>query len=386
MRVLVAPHHFDNLLTPDVVAEALVSGWRRAKPADQVISHPLSDGSLGFLNVVPGTQEILTTRYEGRTQPVTVMRKSEPGSDWHTVYCYTDSFLGDGITEQTLFDGDSSAMGNLLGEIIDAGAQRIVVGAAYTPWHDGGAGLLHALATYFYPEEQTPPIRTNNGELNPGTVSLLKKVRQRIAHVTIVVASAREVPLRGLHGAGAELSENPGITAAMAQEVERRSNAFVSQVDKIEGEIAQTSLLGQPQSTLLSRRSFLGAGGGVAFMLGALGAKVFPGSWVVAEETNLNESIQHVDIVITGAGVIAGDELGDGVVADIAERASNEAIPVVVVGGQIDASRRQMFKVGIHAAYPVIDTPSGRPQITARSVTDTDIQARAERIAKTWSR
>lgn len=384
MRVLVAPHHFGNLLTPDIAAHALARGWRNVKPGDDVIVHPHSDGSMGFLGVLPGIEDVIAVGNGSDARPVSTVRTEVGGNPWHTVYCHTESFGGnDGQTLSSFTTSSSRPMGELLARVIDEGARRIVVGTGPTPWHDGGAGMLRELAAHAGVE--SGELREGDGHIRTDLAQLLPAVREHLASVHVLVASSREVPLRGLHGAGAELAELEHISPQDAQLIESYTSGFVNAVDTTAADLSPTSLLGG-ETTLLSRRSHGGTGGGVAFMLSALGARIYPGAWVTGEETGLNAALEGVDIVVTGAGIIAGDELGDGVVADVASRASAHAVPVVVVGGRIDASRRQMYKVGIHASYPVTDTPSGRPQLTAPPTTEEALVERGERLARTWSR
>lgn len=368
-----------------MAGQALATGWRSARPADELIVHPHSDGSTGFLQVVPGSTEIFTVDDAGHERPVSAVRAGGEADPWSTTYCHTDSFQR---TEQVLAEGlrtaSSAPVGQMLGRLLERGATRIIIGAGHAPWHDGGAGLLHALAGSLHVGQAAIALRGGTGAINPEVATLLEPVREALAGTRILVASSREVPLRGLHGAGAELAELPTISAAQAQQIESLTAAFVAEVDNRAQRRSASSLIAG-ETTVISRRSYAGAGGGVAFILAALGAQVFPGPQVTAEATGLDAAVAGADLVVTGAEVIAGEELGGGVVSDVAARAGAGAIPVVVVGGRVDASRRQMFKVGIHAAYPVIDTPATRPQITAPPVTEAALVARGERLARTWS-
>lgn len=384
MRVLFAPHHFGSLLSPDIAAEALAQGWTAAKPDDELMIHPHSDGSTGFLKVVPGTTEILMLPGAGEDVPVSVVRKEHDGNPWHTVYCQ-----GDGIddprevTAEDLQGETSGIVGAVLGEIIARGARRVVVSAGFAPWHDGGAGLLQTLAQRL--GVALPEIDPSAQTIPPVLADLIQPVRVALGNVEIIVASSREVPLRGLHGAGAELADLPQISPQQAQDIEARSTAYVTAVDEVVKSQELLGLLGVSE-VLASRRPFVGAGGGVAFILLALGAKVFPGAWVIGEETGLNQAMNGCDVVVTGAQIIAGEELGDGVIGDVATRAGINAIPVIAVGSRIDASRGQLFKAGVNTAYQVIDTPSSRPQLVAPPTTEEALVARGRRLALTWSR
>lgn len=383
VRVIFSPHHFGQLLTPDIAAQALAEGWAEAEPADEVLIHPHSDGSTGFLKAVPGITEILTVRDAGTAVPVSVVRKEHGGNPWHTVYCQ-----GDGIDDPRELTAEdfqrttSQIVGTLLSEIIARGARRVVISAGHAPWHDGGAGLLRALAHGLgvAPRELGSP-----GSVPPETAELIQPVRSALGNVEIIVASSRQVPLRGLHGAGAELADLPRITPQQAQDLEARTTHYVNAVDQVVKSNDLRGLL-TVADVLASRRPFAGAGGGVAFILLALGAKVFPGARVIGEETGLSRVIDECDLAVTGAQIIAGEELGSGVVADVAARAGGLAIPVIAVGARIDASRGQLFKAGVNTAYQVIDTPSSRPQLVAPPTTEAALVARGRRLARTWSR
>lgn len=225
----------------------------------------------------------------------------------------------------------------------------------------------------------------SQGVVRPKLAGLVTPVRQALQGVRIIIAGADEAPLLGLHGAGAQLAERPGIDLARAQEIESSTIDFIADVDAVAQKAHAPNLL-DTQPPRLSRRPYSGVGGGVGFMLAALGGQVYPGAWVTGEETDLDAAFEGVDAVVTGAEVIAGHELGGGVVSDVATRAGRHAIPVIVLGGRVDASRGQLFRAGIHASYPVIDPLHGRPQITAPPVSETALIERGARLAKTWSR
>ena len=71
-------------------------------------------------------------------------------------------------------------------------------------------------------------------------------------------------------------------------------------------------------------------------------------------------------------------------VAGVAHAALQVGTPVVVVAGQVLVGRREAQSIGIESAYPVARTPA---EVEA-SLADPDaaLSARAERVARTWSR
>jgi glycerate kinase len=58
--------------------------------------------------------------------------------------------------------------------------------------------------------------------------------------------------------------------------------------------------------------------------------------------------------------------------------------PVVVVAGQVLVGRREALAVGVESAYPVAEGPAEVAAALADPVGT--LAARAERVARTWSR
>jgi glycerate 2-kinase len=52
VRVVVAPDGFGGTLGADEAAAAIAAGWRRARPDDDLVTVPMSDGGEGLLRAV----------------------------------------------------------------------------------------------------------------------------------------------------------------------------------------------------------------------------------------------------------------------------------------------------------------------------------------------
>ncbi|MDQ3610786.1 MAG: glycerate kinase, partial [Actinomycetota bacterium] len=52
MRVVVAPDKFAGTLSAEQAADAIVAGWRRHAPADDLVTAPMSDGGPGFVRAL----------------------------------------------------------------------------------------------------------------------------------------------------------------------------------------------------------------------------------------------------------------------------------------------------------------------------------------------
>jgi glycerate kinase len=105
-----------------------------------------------------------------------------------------------------------------------------------------------------------------------------------------------------------------------------------------------------------------------------LGARRVSGVQAVIDAVGLTARLAASDLVVTGEGSFDWQSLRGKVVAGVARAALEVGTPVVVVAGQVLVGRREAQSIGIESAYPVARTPA---EVDA---------ARAERVARTWSR
>ena len=76
MRVLIAPDCFGDSLSAVQAADAIAAGWRRARPGDELILAPQSDGGPGFVDVLAGRLG------ERRTARVSGPLDADVDADW----------------------------------------------------------------------------------------------------------------------------------------------------------------------------------------------------------------------------------------------------------------------------------------------------------------
>lgn len=374
MRVLIAPDAVRDgiALAAGDVASTLAEGWSAARSADVISTHPLSAGGRGLLDVLQaslgGEQEIAMARdATGEAVPCAWLRVGS------TAYLETASLLGDPRGEQAAplaVEGTSAGVGDLLLAAITAGARRVVVGVDEAAAHDVGLGTLQALVQGT-PADPVADVVTRAAEVLRGTA--------------VVVAAATDVPLVGLSGAGAALGERPGIDAAAAQ---ARELAVAKTVATIESAArAPRSLLagGEGRSARAARRPHAGAGGGVAFALGCVGAQVLPGAEVVAVETVLRSSIEAADLVVSATTVLDGDAVSIGVPGAVGRVALEALVPAVALAASVLVGRRELAGTGLEAVYPLSDPPAPGRAAPVPSLA-TALSQRASRVARTWSR
>ncbi len=386
MRVLIAPDCFTGTLTAGQAAGAMADGWARHAPGDALDLCPLSDGGPGFVDVLaaalPGRAELVTVRGPlGEPVPAQVLLVPGPDGD---LVAYVESAQACGLHLVPADRRDpgvttTRGVGELLLAARAAGARKIVVGLGGSGTNDGGAGLLAALLG-----AAGAPVAdrlAGGGEALLGTVPAdlagLADVRRDWAGTELVAASDVDVPLLGFHGASAGFAEQKGATPEQAQRLERALGDFAA---------AACEAAGLPRALPrpLAREPGAGAAGGLGFALALLGARRVPGAAAVLDAVRLRERVAAADLVVTGEGTFDWQSLRGKVVSAVAALGLEVGTPVVVVAGQVLVGRREALAIGVESAYPVADGPAEVHDALADPVGT--LTARAERVARTWSR
>ncbi len=386
VRVLVAPDCFSGTLTAVQAAEAIADGWRRHAPNDQLELCPLSDGGPGFLDVLRtglgGTlHEVTVPGPLGRPTTAGVLLVASP--DGGTT-AYLESAQACGlqlVPERDRDPGRTSTAGvaHLLEAARTAGARRIVAGLGGSGTNDAGAGMLAELATSagLVPDPRFGERLTSGGGRLAGITAAeltpFAAVRARWADIEIRIASDVDSPLLGFHGASAGYAEQKGATPEQAQQLEQALGDFAA---------AATRACGVPPR--LTAEPGAGAAGGLGFGLMLIGGRRIPGGQAVLDAVDLLARLKRCDLVVTGEGGFDWQSLRGKVVAGVAGAAQQAGVPVVVIAGQVHVGRREMQAIGVDAAYPVARNSA---EISASlAAPATRLAARAERVARTWSR
>jgi glycerate kinase len=271
----------------------------------------------------------------------------------------------------------SRGLGVLLAAALQAGAQRVVIGLGGSATNDGGAGMLAGLAAALGLDGAHELARLLGGGqglkgITAEHLGALVPLRQRLAAVSLVVASDVDVVLLGFKGASAMFAPQKGATQEQAQTLDLALSDFAR---------AALMATGQPQKLVAEPGA--GAAGGLGFGLFLLGGRREPGAATVADAVGLRERIARSDLVLTGEGSLDWQSLRGKVVAAVAAMALDVGVPTVAIAGQVLVGRRELLSVGVESAYPVARTPAE----IAQSLADPAgrLADRAERVARTWS-
>ncbi|WP_430333066.1 glycerate kinase family protein [Rhodococcus sp. ACT016] len=320
MRVLIAPDSFGETLTAVQAAEAMAVGWAAARPDDDIVRAPQSDGGPGFVDVISDTLGGLrATRVDGPLDSGTDAR-------WVLVdgVAYVESaqavglgLLGGPPTPESAIRAHSRGVGQLVAAAVDAGAKRIVIGLGGSCCTDGGRGMVAALGG-------------------------LDRARQRLAGIDLVAATDVEHPLLGEHGAARIFGPQKGADEATVEVLEKRNAAWADEL---------RAACGRDVADLAGA----GAAGGLGAALLALGAVRESGASVVARCTDQIGQVAASDIVITGEGKFDHQSLRGKLVTSLARVAADAGVPTVVIAGQVAVDRDTVRGAGIVAAFSIAD-------------------------------
>ncbi|MGZ8180276.1 glycerate kinase family protein [Williamsia sp. SKLECPSW1] len=372
MRVLIAPDSFGDTLTAVEAADAVARGWSRARPADELVSAPLSDGGPGFVDVLATrTGRVVVTTVRGPLgDPVDARWLIDDSGPVTTAYVECAQACGLHLVAapdpHTAVAASTWGVGELLDAALAAGARRIVVGLGGSSSTDGGAGMVAAVAGHPPPAADEDPAAAVGDDDRARWVSV---ARDMLDGVEIVVASDVESPLLGPSGAAAVFGPQKGADPATVAVLEERLRRW----DEV--------LTG---ATGRSRRDEPGAGaaGGLGAGLFALGGRRVSGAQMVTDAIGLDGLVARADLVVTGEGKVDTQTLTGKVVAAVAAMAAAHAVPTAVVAGQVRLDEAALREAGVVAAHAVVDVADSVQH--AMDQAGPLLAELAERMARTW--
>jgi glycerate kinase len=208
-------------------------------------------------------------------------------------------------------DATTAGTGELIDQALDLGATRIIVGLGGSATTDGGFGAIRAI----------------------NAISRLKRVEMLVAcDVTTAFTEAASVY-------GPQKGASPAQVKMLTRRLERLSQMFVEDFD--------TDVTGIEGG---------GAAGGLGGALAAIGGRLVPGFELVADELDLYDRLDDVDLIITGEGFLDATSFQGKVVGGIVELAAEHGVPVAAVVGGADPdvvadARKRMEVVSLVEAF-----------------------------------
>jgi glycerate kinase len=287
MRVLAAIDKFRGTLSAADAAAAVCRGVERVGGTCAAL--PLADGGEGTLDVLGGGNRRTVVmgplgdpvdapwRLTRRTAVIEMARASGLG-------------LVGGSDGNDPVAATTHGTGELLASALEAGAKRVLIGMGGSATTDGGLGAIRAM-------------------WNPG----------RVRGVELVVAC--DVRTRFLDAAevfAPQKGASPAQVKLLTRRLERLAQVYADDYG-----VDVTELDGG------------GAAGGLAGGLRVLGASLVSGFDLVADELDLADRMEGVDMVVTGEGFVDAQSFEGKVVGGVIGLATAANVPVIVVAGEV---------------------------------------------------
>jgi glycerate kinase len=377
LRVVVAPDSFGGALDSVGVANAIASGWLRARPNDTILRRPMADGGEGTLAALAAA---LDDRAERRTAETVDPLGRPIDAEWLLVDegrgAFVEMAAASGLarltpgerTADNVRRASTRGTGELIRAALDAGVERITVGLGGSATNDGGAGLLGALGVRM--------LDAAGSDLPEGGASLgalgridASNLDPRLAGVALVIASDVTNPLCGPRGASATYGPQKGADPSTVEELDAALAAFGHAIEAASGrQVADLPGAGA-------------AGGTTAGLLGFTHAIVRPGVEVVAELVGLGEALEAADLVITGEGRADEQTLHGKAAMGVARLAGARKTPVVLMCGALGEGADALeTATALTLVQPIPDRPLSLE--AAMAETERLLEAAAARLAR----
>ena len=349
MRVLVAPDKFRGTLTARQAAEAIETGWRRARPDDVVDLVPMADGGEGTLDALvdaQGGRLVATTAAGPLGDPVDAAFGIVETADGLTGVVESARASGLALLGEARRDPlrtTTRGTGELILAALSAGARRMVVCLGGSATNDGGVGMAAALGIRF--------LDVHGRDVADGGAALLDLARidgrgqhPAVAGATFLGATDVENPLCGPAGASHVYGPQKGASP---------DDVFL--LDRALAHLA--AVVHHDLGIALKDEPGAGAAGGLGFgLLAFCGARLRRGVDVVMEAVDLGGRMEGAALVITGEGSLDTQSLYGKVPAGVIRLAELHSVPVAVLCGRSEVTpdgvtvRSLVDRVGEEAA------------------------------------
>ena len=238
----------------------------------------------------------------------------------------------------------SYGTGELIGEVLDRGYRRLIVGLGGSATNDGGVGMAQALGVHF--------LDSNGRELPFGGAALSKLARIDMSELRLGVMEAKITaatdvtnPLCGPRGASAVYGPQKGASPEVVVELDQSLEHLSRVINRNLG----VDVRDQPRA---------GAAGGLgAGLIAFVNAEVVSGIELVCQVLGFEKHLEGADLVITAEGRVDSSTIYDKAPAGVARLAKARGIPVIAMAGTLGPGYQEVYQHGIDAVVPILTRP-----------------------------
>ncbi|MEM1120141.1 MAG: glycerate kinase, partial [Bacteroidota bacterium] len=341
MKVLLAPDKFKGSLTAQGVCEALAKGILKSNPKATIITQPMADGGDGTLAILDHYFDLTTIAKKVQDplgRPITATYKMGEGK------AYVEMAVASGLAllapeERNCMRTSTYGTGQLIADALAKGATEIFLFLGGSATNDGGMGIASALGYDFLDKDEQilQPIGANL----PFIKTIKRSTKFNFEDTTMTLLCDVTNPLYGLNGAAHVYAPQKGATIKQVEYLDRGLRNFSQVVQR---------QLGKDVSDL----SGGGAAGGIGAGLTALfRAKMEKGFAVIAQLTDLEQSIQQADLVISGEGKLDHQSLQGKVIDGVVQLCQKYGKPLALFVGKNDLPTKVTNDLGIKFIFSI---------------------------------
>lgn len=345
-KVVIASDSFKECLTSIQVAEGVEAGIRLSLPECEVVNVSVADGGEGTLDALvesSGGQRIAVVVKDpfGRC----VDAEYAVLADARTAVMQMSSASGLALLspeERNPMKASTYGFGEMISDALSRGCRRFLIGIGGSATNDGGIGMLTALGWRFH-DLQGNLLAGNGGSLSYVARIDASEVRKDVLDSEFIIACDVDSPFCGPSGAAYVYGPQKGADPQMVKELDSGLKNF-------------SDVIRRNLGTDVSDMPGAGAAGGLGGAFKAfLNAHLKRGADMVLDAVGFNTMIEGADLVITGEGRMDMQTLNGKLPYAVAQRASEQGIPVVAVCGKADVAELPGFLKIIQV------TPEGIP-------------------------
>jgi glycerate kinase len=327
MRITLAFDSFKGSLRSDEAANAFEEGLRTVLPDCEVRKAYVADGG-------EGTMEAIVRSLNGNiiektvNDPIGRNIKARYGIIDNGQTAVIEMAEASGLVllkpkERNPMQTTTYGTGELIVDAIRRGCRKMLIGIGGSATNDGGTGMLSALGFRFL-DEKGNVLYGRGSELNKIALIDTHQVLPELRECEFIVACDVTAPLYGPNGAAYVFAPQKGADTEMVEALDKGLKNFAKAIKLFNGK----DIAYMPGG---------GAAGGMgAGMCALLDARLGRGIDMVLDAIRFDEIIKGSDIVVTGEGKIDRQTSMGKTPSGILRRASNQNIPVIAIGGQVE--------------------------------------------------
>ncbi|MCL2034742.1 MAG: glycerate kinase [Oscillospiraceae bacterium] len=357
-KIILMPDSFKGTMSSMEICSIMREAILEFYPGADVVSIPVADGGEGtvdcFLAAIGGTK--VTVPVKGpyfKTIDACYGILPDKTAVIEMSACAGLPLVGD---RKSAENTTTYGVGQLIGNAIDQGCGKIILGLGGSATNDGGAGAAAALGVLFFDSDGNtfiPTGSTLHKICSIKTDCVIPKIRE----VQITVMCDIDNPLCGQNGAAYVFGPQKGADEATVRLLDEGLHHYADVILRDTG---------------MDVKDIPGAGaaGGMgAGMTAFFNVRVQMGIDTVLDTVGFQEIVKDASVIFSGEGRLDSQSLGGKVVVGIARRARNANVPLVAVVGDIADNIDAVYSGGVTAIFSINRkaVPFSEAKLTSKS-------------------